>query len=152
MLNKKVRIIAVDFDCTLTLDDNNYPECGRPNVEAIKLMKEFRRQGGKLILWTCRYGEGLEKAVAMCSAYGLKFDAVNDNLPEQSAKWRSSHPDAVVMSRKIYADMYLDDKDVRALMRGGVDWNGVSMVLFGQTLSEFLKFHGYVAEELEEAI
>lgn len=151
-MKKEIKIIAVDFDCTLTLDDNNYPECGRPNVEAIKLMKEFRAQGGKLILWTCRYGEALEKAIAMCSCFGLEFDAVNDNLPEQSAKWRSTHPDAVVMSRKIYADMYLDDKDVRAIIRGGVDWNAVSMLLFDQTLSEFLRLHGYDAKEMAEAI
>lgn len=150
-MKKNIGIIAVDFDCTLTLDDNNYPECGRPNIEAIKLMKEFRAQGGKLILWTCRYGDALEKAVSMCSMYGLSFDAVNDNLPEQSAKWRSSHPDAI-MSRKIYADMYLDDKDVRAIVRGGVDWNAVSLVLFGQTLSDFLRFHGYDSKEMAEAI
>lgn len=49
-MKKESKIIAVDFDCTLTLDDNNYPECGRPNVEAIKLMKEFRAQGGIVIL------------------------------------------------------------------------------------------------------
>jgi len=142
-----IKIIAVDFDCTLTLD-NPYPDVGRPNPIAIELMKAFRQQGGKLILWTCRYGEELKKAISMCKTHGLLFDAVNDNLPEQSALWRETHPDAM-MSRKIYADMYIDDRAPRAILRGGVDWEAVCELLFGVTLSEFLDSSG---EELEEAI
>lgn len=134
----EIKIVAVDFDNTLTLD-NPYPEVGKPNLEAIEILKEFRNNGGKVILWSCRYGEPLEKALALCKTYGLVFDAINDNLPEQTAKWRAAHPDdeMMSMSRKIYADLYIDDRDPRNLIRGGVDWNAVCMLLHRKTLDMF---------------
>ncbi len=134
-LNTSIKIIAVDFDSTLTLNEDTYPECGTPNEPAIALLKKYRENGGKLILWTCRYGKSLFNALKLCSDYGLYFDAVNDNLPEQSALWRESHPNAE-MSRKIFAHLYIDDKDPRSVLMGGVDWNTISMLLFQKPLNE----------------
>ena len=136
-MSKDVKIVAVDFDCTLTLTDDNYPECGPVNSVAVSLLKEFRRNGGKVILWTCRYGDALDMAVELCREHGLEFDAVNDNLPEQSAKWRQSHPNAK-MSRKIYADMYIDDKAPKALLDGVVNWDAVCRQLLNMPLTKFL--------------
>ena len=62
-----------------------------------------RAMGDKVILWTCRCGEMLEAAVTWCGAFGLAFDAVNDNLPENIEKYGND-------CRKVFADMYLDDK------------------------------------------
>lgn len=56
-----------------------------------------------LILWTCRAGEKLQEAIEWCREHGLLSDAVNDNLPEMIEKWGSN-------SRKITADIYIDDK------------------------------------------
>ena len=94
-------IIAVDFDGTLCKE--HWPEIGAPNLRLIDWLKERRRAGDKLILWTCRCGEMLEKAVAWCSVWGLTFDAVNANLPENVAQYGND-------CRKVYADIYLDDK------------------------------------------
>ena len=44
--------IAVDFDGTLCYSD--WPECGQPNQALIAFLQEWRRNGNKLILWTCR--------------------------------------------------------------------------------------------------
>ena len=68
-MEKEYRIVAVDFDCTLTVNDA-YPFAGRPNMTAIKILKEYRRRGNKLILWTCRVGEALENALNMCKEHG----------------------------------------------------------------------------------
>ena len=35
-----------------------------------------KKQGNKIILWTCREGERLQEAVEWCRGYGLEFDAV----------------------------------------------------------------------------
>ena len=94
-------IIAVDFDGTLCKE--HWPEIGAPNLRLIGWLKERRKAGDKLILWTCRCGEMLEKAVAWCSVWGLTFDAVNANLPENVAQYGND-------CRKVYADIYLDDK------------------------------------------
>ena len=133
---KAIQIVAVDFDGTLTLSDDNYPECGQIDIVAVEVLKEFRRGGGKVILWTCRYDEALDNALAVCRENGLLFDAVNDNLPEQSAKWRATHPNAK-MSRKIYADMYIDDRSAEAVFDGRIDWDSVCSLLLGKTLDKF---------------
>ena len=94
---------AVDFDGTLC--KNAYPEIGAPNMELIDRLKICRRFGAKLILWTCREGELLTRAVEFCRCYGLEFDAVNDNT-EELKKAYGTNP------RKIGADYYIDDKSI----------------------------------------
>lgn len=94
-------IIAVDFDGTLC--ENAYPEIGNANFYLILQLKGRQAMGDKLILWTCRAGEALDRAVEWCEGYGLHFDAINDNLPETLEKYGSN-------SRKITADIYLDDR------------------------------------------
>ena len=98
---EECKIIAVDFDGTLCLDC--YPKIGAPNLRLIYILKELRKKGTKLILWTCRCGEPLAEALKWCSYYGLSFDAVNENLPQILEKYGSD-------SRKIFADIYIDDR------------------------------------------
>lgn len=95
-------IYAVDFDgyiCT-----NAWPEIGQPNQDIIDYFKLLKRQGNKLILWTCREGELLEKAISWCALHGLFFDAHNQNLPELIGQYGND-------CRKIGADYYCDDKN-----------------------------------------
>ena len=62
-----------------------------------------KRNGNKLILWTCRAGEALSNAVEWCREQNLEFDAVNDNLPEIIEFYGHN-------SRKISCDYYIDDR------------------------------------------
>lgn len=94
-------IIAVDFDGTLC--DDKYPRIGSPHMSLIDLLIKRRCLGDKIILWTCRSGEKLQDAIYYCEAYGLHFDAVNENLPEIIEQYGSD-------SRKITADVYVDDR------------------------------------------
>ena len=96
-------IIAVDFDGTLSLGE--WPEVGPANEDLFRFL--FRRQdeGDKVILWTCRAGEPLDRAVEWCRSKGLEFDAVNDNVPEIVELYG-------VNSRKITCDYYIDDRAV----------------------------------------
>lgn len=95
-------IIAVDFDGTLCEDA--FPGIGQPNWPLILFLKEKQREGSKLILWTCRCGNALNEAVSWCKKHGLVFDAVNANVPENILQHGGSD------SRKIYADIYIDDR------------------------------------------
>lgn len=79
-MEKKIKIIAVDFDGTLC--ENKWPEIGAANDELIEYLKKRQASGDKIILWTCRVGELLQQAVRFCYNRGLIFDAVNENLPE----------------------------------------------------------------------
>ena len=98
---KSYQIIAVEFDGTLCID--SYPNIGFPNLPLIFLLKQMKAQDKKIILWTCRCGRYLAEAVNWCENFGLEFDAVNDNVEEIVKKYGSN-------SRKIYADVYIDDK------------------------------------------
>ena len=101
------QIIAVDFDGTLCF--SNWPDLGEPNRPLIEYLKAQRSSGNKIILWTCRAGEALEKAVSWCRDQQLEFDAVNDNLPEIVELYGTN-------SRKITCDFYIDDKAVLPAM------------------------------------
>lgn len=97
------KIIAVDFDGTLSLGVT-YPNIGIPNKKLISWLNEQAKNGAALILWTCRNGEHLKKAVEFCKLNGLIFDAINENLPEHIRLYGRD-------TRKIYATMYIDDKN-----------------------------------------
>ena len=96
-----VMIIAVDFDGTLCIE--NYPNIGEANTELINTLIARRQAGDKVILWTCREETLLKNAVDWCKQQGLEFDAINDNLEEIKLQYQHN-------SRKITADIYIDDK------------------------------------------
>jgi hypothetical protein len=60
--------------------------------------------GARLILWTFRAGKELDDAVEFCRKNGIEFYAVNKNYPEEIF-------DGTV-SRKIDADIYIDDRNI----------------------------------------
>ena len=100
------KTIAVDFDgCLCT---RKWPDIGEPNWKAINKLIARQAEGYKLILWTCREGKQLEEAVAWCRNHYLRFDAVNECLPEHKEYFGND-------TRKVYADEYWDDKAVRVV-------------------------------------
>jgi len=99
------KIIAVDFDGCLC--DSKWPDIGEPRWPVIHEIVREQAEGAKVILWTCREGHDLQAAVMWCLNHGLKFDAINDNLPENQDFFGNN-------SRKIYATEYWDDKSVIA--------------------------------------
>lgn len=123
----KIRIIAVDYDGTLTLGDS-YPLAGQLNMVAIKILKEFKQNGGKIILFTCREGEPLLRAVNLCKEAGLEFDAVNENIEGQFEAFQLRYPDAVE-NRKPYADLYIDDKAWPWVADAKVDWHTIGKII-----------------------
>lgn len=99
-MSSSVPIYAVDFDGTLC--ESKWPDIGAPNKKLIRHLIQRREEGAKLILWTCRIDEKLQEAVDWCKKFGLEFDAVNDNLPENVERYGNN-------TRKIWATCYIDD-------------------------------------------
>lgn len=102
------KILAVDFDGTLC--ENAYPDIGLPKHDIIKSVMKCASKGYKIILWTCRNRESLSEALEWCKGLGLEFDAVNTNLPEVQEFFGGGD------TRKVFADLYLDDKNVMLSM------------------------------------
>lgn len=107
-------IYAVDFDGYLCV--NAWPDIGKPRTVLIDHFRGLAERGHKLILWTCREGEMLQKAIDWCAEQGLYFDAHNENLPEQVEKYGND-------CRKIGADFYCDDKNYWLMPEEGLKCN-----------------------------
>ncbi len=106
-------VIAVDFDGTIV--EHKFPKIGKPIPFAVETLKELHKQGHQLILWTYRAGKYLDEAVEYCKSKGLEFYAVNSNEPNEEF-------DPINRSRKIYADVYIDDRNVGGLMSWSEIW------------------------------
>lgn len=101
---KNIEVAAVDFDGTLFTEDA-YPLVGKPIDKNISYVQYLQDEGVQLILWTCREGEDLKRAIEACEAQGIKFDAVNSNLEWRTAMYGND-------CRKVGADIYIDDKSL----------------------------------------
>lgn len=102
MINFKGIRIAVDFDGTVV--EHDYPGIGKEKLFAFQTLKELEKLGARLILWTFRAGKELDEAVEYCRKNGIEFYAVNKNYPEEIYD--------ETISRKIDADIYIDDKNI----------------------------------------
>lgn len=116
MLPLKYPIVAWDFD--MTIAKTIFPEIIELIPEAYYAINSHRAVGGQNILWTCRTGHHLDEAIEFCYENGMIFDGINCNLPYNIITYHKAFPTVEPDCRKIYADLYIDDK-----VPGGLDWN-----------------------------
>ncbi len=93
-------IIAVDFDGTLV--DHEYPRIGALKEGGREALKAFKKAGHKIVIWTCRSGESEAEVRRFLIDNGIPFDSINTPAPGTD-----------LSTRKIYADIYIDDKGMR---------------------------------------
>lgn len=103
------KTIAVDFDGTIV--ENRYPQMGRERIFAFQTLRALQQKGYILILWTCRTGSLLDDAVKLCKDNGIEFYAVNSAYPGEVLDGSAS--------RKIDADIYIDDRNYGGLPSWG---------------------------------
>lgn len=115
---KETLTIAVDFDGTIVEDE--YPNIGKPMLFAFETLKKLQEKGHRLILWTYRYGKELEDAVAFCKKNDIHFYAVNKSFPEENFDPK--------YSRKINADLFIDDRNIGGL----IGWGEIYQKIIGQ--------------------
>jgi len=104
--------IAVDFDGTIV--EHKYPKIGKEMLFAFDTLKAIQAQGHLLILWTYRAGKHLDDAVEYCRKNGIEFYAVNKSYPEE--KYDET------ISRKLDADMFIDDRNVGGFLGWSKIW------------------------------
>jgi len=95
---------------------------------AFDTLKKLQQEGNLLILWTYRSGKKLEEAVKFCEDNGLTFYAINKSYPEEVMSEE--------ISRKVNADIFIDDRDVRGMM----GWGEIYQIL-GNSKEETPKLH-----------
>jgi hypothetical protein len=105
-------VIAIDFDNVLFED--NYPFVGEPIPDARDSVNRLYNDGHTIIINTCRENEPAENAILAMEAYGFKYHYFNENDPERVELYKND-------SRKIGADVYIDDKSLPFLLTG-IKW------------------------------
>jgi hypothetical protein len=81
-----------------------YPKIGKTMPFAFETLKELKKLGHELILWTYRAGKELDEAIEFCRMNGLEFYAINESYPDEVFD--------ETVSRKILADIYIDDRNI----------------------------------------
>lgn len=104
-LNKKHLVVAIDFDGTIT-KDNEFPKKIGVLRDGCKEAIDYIRENHKVIIWTCRSGEYLKEMIKFLQANGITYDGINSDIYAKT-------------DRKILADIYIDDKNIFC---DKVDW------------------------------
>ena len=107
--------IAIDFDGTIV--EHKFPAIGKEKLFAFETLRELQKKKHQLILWTYRHGKELDEAIDYCRERGIDFYAVNKNFPEEEFD--------ETISRKINADLYIDDRN----LGGFPGWSAVWQML-----------------------
>ena len=107
-------IIAIDFDGTLV--EHQYPEIGPLKPGAKEALLAFKKAGHKIAIWTCRGGEEERMVRIFLAQNDIPYDSVNSPVPGSD-----------LGTRKIYADVYIDDKGFRF----DDNWDELRQLLIG---------------------
>lgn len=125
--------IAIDFDGTIV--ENAFPRIGEPLPGAFEVMRELQEAGHRLILNTCREDHKtridkrhLTDAVEFCRENGIEFVSVNENHPDDEFR----DPDECKAVRKVYADIYIDDRN----LGGFPGWDVVREMILGEPVDQ----------------
>ena len=113
-------VIALDFDGTIV--EHKYPEIGEEIPFATETIRMLIAERHKVILWSVREGKLLDDAVNWCRERGIEFYAVNRDYPEET-KENNNH-----FSRKLKADIFIDDRNLGGLPDWGLIYQMVHMV------------------------
>lgn len=128
---EEYRYLAIDFDNTITEDDNSFPKIGKFKPLAIITMKRMLEEGYEICIWTARGGEEQEKLVLdALSLAGLDTSKIlfNSHFDYFLNKYETRSP-------KIYGDVYIDD---RAYGVKKIDWLSIHLDFFGDFNKEAL--------------
>lgn len=93
-------VIAVDFDGTVV--EHEFPRIGGLKPGAKEALQAFRKAGHKIIIWTCRHGQHEKDVRVFLTENDIPFDTINNPIMG-----------ADLGTRKVYADLYIDDKGIR---------------------------------------
>lgn len=108
-------IIAVDFDGTIV--EHEFPDIGPLKEGAVEALKALKKAGHQIIIWTCRKGEEERQLRMFLREKKIPFDTINTPIPGFD-----------LGTRKVYADIYIDDKGVRF----EENWNELKKIITGR--------------------
>jgi hypothetical protein len=123
-MNKKKKIpliICIDFDDTIvkTNSDFTIKEC---RIGAKKVINSWHKKGHYIIIWTCRTGDTQLEAEEFLKKEGINYDKINDHSVYTYKDWPNP-------GRKIYGDVYIDDKSPEHILKGMPSWEDLDSMI-----------------------
>ena len=112
-MTKKLTL-AIDFDGTIV--HNDYPRIGPLRPGARKAINTLYQKGHHIIIWTSRSGEMVEHARKFLIDNDIMFHSINQSNPEHVQEYGGD-------TRKIFADLYIDDRALFPL----VNWDEIEL-------------------------
>lgn len=111
-------IVAIDFDETIAT--NGYPDIKNAKLlpYAKKGIEKIQEAGWRTVLWTCRENQYLIDAIEFLRENEIFLDAHNENILTN----REYEELGYVDSRKIGADVYIDDRNIN----GDINWEKIA--------------------------
>lgn len=100
-------ILAIDFDETIAIN-SPFPNIVGLVKDAAYFIRKLYNEGYYIIINTCRSGEHARQAMDYLDANNVPFHNFNENHPALIEHYK-------VDSRKISADIYVDDKNLLGL-------------------------------------
>jgi len=116
-MEKRKYVVAIDFDNTIAIDDENWQIVGiQKNCK--KTIDKLKEIGCYIIIWTCREGKNLNIAEEFLKKHNIHYDKINANCP-----WHYDYYPHD--SRKIWADVYVDDAGILGIP----SWNRIYSII-----------------------
>lgn len=105
----KKLVLAIDFDHTIAEVDD-YTCWEKPVIQGLivgakEYINRLHQDGHTIIINTARESANLAKAIEFLNENGVEYDFVNCNTPKHIAFMKRD-------SRKVVADVYIDDKNI----------------------------------------
>jgi hypothetical protein len=94
-------VLSIDFDETIV--NSNYPVIHSLKENAKEYINRLYDEGYYIIIWTCRSKDEKQNAANFLRKEGVKFHCINKHHPYFLKLFKGN-------TRKILADLYIDDK------------------------------------------
>lgn len=112
----------MDFDGTIVAD-GVFPDIGELLPHSKRVLDKIVEHGGRIAIWTCRSGERELEVGEWLKSNEIPFETLNEPFPQNIEIYGEG-------GRKIFADIYIDDRSLHSLMNGGIDWLEIEKFIF----------------------
>lgn len=137
---KQENILAVDFDgtCVYPKDIKNsmFAEFDVPHAE--RVLRRFLEHGWKIVLWTCRNQETIKEAEKWFADRNIPLMSTNANSLESMHPDYRAYFDREGSSPKVFANLYIDDRNISFCNLLYVNWLYVEKAMFEDNQKEMI--------------
>jgi hypothetical protein len=122
--------LALDFDDTIA--HNDWPNIGAIRDGAKEAINQLHEDGHYIIINTCRFGDKQHEAESFLYHHRIRYNAINKHNPQNILDFQND-------TRKISADVYVDDKNLDSVLHGLPEWSEIYRMINLVAVRKWLK-------------